>query len=76
MVGVSLLLGYSSGVVDADQGLGRTSSGSSDKTIQQWVDEEWEARQRQRQQDMLNLLLFYSRSIPELNEKKEIATYF
>ena len=54
-------------------------SGSSDKTIQQWVDEEWEARQRQRQQDIRNLLLVYSRSMPpELDEDivKEIATYF
>ena len=54
-------------------------SGSQDRIIKQWVDEEWEARQRQRQQDIRNLLLVYSRSMPpELNEDcaKEIATYF
>ena len=53
-------------------------SGSDDGTIKQWVDEEWEA-QRQREQDIRNLLLVYSRSMPpELNEDivKEIATYF
>ena len=51
----------------------------SRREIKQWVDEEWEARQRQRQQDIRNLLLVYSRSMPpELNEDcaKEIATYF
>ena len=53
-------------------------SGSQDRIIKQWVDEEWEARQRQRQQDIRNLLLVYLRSTPKLNEDcaKEIATYF
>ena len=53
-------------------------SGDSSGTIKQWVDEEWEARQGQRQQDIRNLLLVYLRSTPELNEDcaKEIATYF
>ena len=53
-------------------------SGSDDCTIIQWVNEEAERVKQQRQQDMRNLLLVYSRSIPELNEDiaKEIATYF
>ena len=53
-------------------------SGSQDRIIKQWVDEEWEARQRQRQQDIRNLLLVYSISAPELDEDiaKEIAAYF
>jgi hypothetical protein len=46
------------------------------KTIKQWVDEEWE-RERKRI-NIRNLLLVYSRSTPELDEDtaKEIATYF
>ena len=53
-------------------------SGDNSGKIKQWIDREWE-RQRQRQQDIRNLLLVYSRSMPpELNEDivKEIATYF
>ena len=51
-------------------------SGSSDKTIQQWVNEEWEGERKRI--NMRNLLLVYSRSTPELDEDiaKEIATYF